>query len=67
MREKYREMKEITHKDYMKFIKDKTSVIIEDMVLLKTIHQSEQLYGVFLTVGIGQLIREITEETGLHI
>jgi len=29
--EKYREMKEITHKDYLEFIKEKTTVIIEDV------------------------------------
>ena len=31
MGEKYIKMKEITHKDYLEFIKDKTSVIIEDV------------------------------------
>jgi len=31
MGEKYIKMKEVTHKDYLEFIKDKTSVIIEDV------------------------------------
>ena len=31
MEEKYIKMKKITHKDYLEFIKDKTSVIIEDV------------------------------------
>ena len=31
MGEKYIKMKEVSHKDYLEFIKDKTSVIIEDV------------------------------------
>jgi len=45
MEEKYRKMKEVTQKDYLEFIKDKTSVIIEDVEIKLQKNWNIKSYG----------------------